>query len=100
VIHILGTIWLRIELYVDKDTTRGRVDTVPRKSDKEVEFLGLYLRNLLGGRSPGHLVVDLIVTLVPLLAVVIAGDAERGGGEHIGHGQDRGTSTTWAEKRF
>lgn len=35
-----------------------------------------HLRNLLGGRTPGHFIINLIVALVSLLAIIVAGNAE------------------------
>lgn len=61
---------------------RGSGESVPRNSDKRGtlrrQLEGRYLRNLLRGRTPRHFVVDLIITLVALLAIVVARNAEGG----------------------
>lgn len=53
-----------------------------------------HLRNLLGGRTPGHFIINLIVALVSLLAIIVAGNAEGRRGKHVRHGQYGGSATT------
>lgn len=54
-----------------------------------------HLRNLLGGRTPGHFIINLVVAFVSLLSVIVAGNAEGRRGKHVRHGQYGGSATTW-----